>query len=142
MDLHYPGRVRRLMIVNAPYWFSSVWGMVGSILPDSVKKKIKIIAGVKGLDEVISPSQRPVQYGGTDVELGSSPDHLRFIAVSEAWGEEERTPVEEAPPPQQWEQQSSHEGGERGDDEGGGLMGWLNGLGHRSEQAYLGDKNQ
>jgi hypothetical protein len=48
MDAYYPGRVKRLIICNAPYWFHSVWSMVSSILPDSVKKKIRIIGDAKG----------------------------------------------------------------------------------------------
>ena len=52
-----PGTVIRLVIVNAPYWFSSVWSMVAKVLPDSVNKKVIIARGMNELDKFIDPDQ-------------------------------------------------------------------------------------
>ena len=46
--LHIPGRVARLVIINAPSWFHSVWSMVARVLPESVRQKITIMNGFKG----------------------------------------------------------------------------------------------
>jgi hypothetical protein len=85
IDSHYPFRVQRLIICNAPRWFSSVWNLLARILPDSVKKKISIIPGVDELDLVIDPSQRPAEYGGTDVPLGQAPEMLAFLELENLW---------------------------------------------------------
>ena len=51
------------------------------MLPDSVKKKVAIVGSVEGLNEFISPSERPVIYGGTDVDLGQTQIHLDFVKL-------------------------------------------------------------
>jgi hypothetical protein len=86
MDAYYPGRVCRLIICNAPFWFYSVWSVVANVLSDSVKKKISIINGCKGLAEFIEPDQRPLEYEGTGRPLGQSEEHLKFVELSRNWG--------------------------------------------------------
>jgi hypothetical protein len=85
MDAHFPGVVQRLVICNAPHWFYSVWTFLARVLPDSVRKKITIIHDTGGLDKFIHPSQRPVEYGGTDKPLGQSTEHLNFLRIAEGW---------------------------------------------------------
>ena len=75
----------RLVICNAPSWFNSFWSVVARVLPESVRKKITIMAGVKGLDDLILPSQRPVEFGGTDIPLGQAPQHLAFLQLAKDW---------------------------------------------------------
>lgn len=41
--------------------------------------------GVKGLDEFIHPSQRPEEFGGTDIPLGQAPQHLAFLQLARDW---------------------------------------------------------
>lgn len=58
IETYYPPRtVVRLVIVNAPYWFSSVWGMIAKVLPESVNKKVVTLRNVSELDQFIDPSQ-------------------------------------------------------------------------------------
>lgn len=83
--LHVTGRVARLVICNAPSWFHSFWSVVARVLPESVRKKITIMHGVKGLDEFIHPSQRPEEFGGTDIPLGQAPQHLAFLQLARDW---------------------------------------------------------
>ena len=91
VDNHYIGRVTRLVVINAPTWFWSVWSMIERVLPDSVRKKIVILNDTKGLENFIPSNQRPVEYGGTDVDLGSSPEHLEFLGIAEKWHDIEQT---------------------------------------------------
>jgi hypothetical protein len=59
--------------------------VVARVLPESVRKKITIMHGVKGLDEFIHPSQRPEEFGGTDIPLGQAPQHLAFLQIARDW---------------------------------------------------------
>jgi len=85
IDNYYPEQVKRLVIVNAPRWFSSVWTVVARVLPESVQAKINILYDCKGLDQYIHVSQRPAAYGGVDVDLGEAPGHLAFLALEKGW---------------------------------------------------------
>jgi hypothetical protein len=84
-DSHYPGRVARLVICNAPIWFYSVWSMVANVLPADVVKKISIISGTKKLTEFIDPSQISEDYGGTGVPFGSTPENKTFLELPLSW---------------------------------------------------------
>ena len=71
--------------VNAPSLFSSmVWPMVVQVLPASVQKKVDFLS-VAQLGKYIHPSQRPVEYGGTGVDLGQDPGHKEFLALEDRW---------------------------------------------------------
>lgn len=59
--------------------------MVARVLPESVRKKVVIMHGVKGLDEFILPSNRPEEFGGSDVPLGQAPEHLQFLQLAMDW---------------------------------------------------------
>ena len=87
IDNYYPEQVSRLVICNAPSWFSTLWRMISSVLPPSIQKKVDILYDSKSLDKYIHPSQRPVAYGGTDVDLGHAPGHLEFLALEVKWRE-------------------------------------------------------
>ena len=97
IDAHYPGRVTRLVVVNAPTWFWSVWSMISRVLSESVRKKIVILNDTKGLDNIVPPDQRPKAYGGTDVDLGKSVEHLEFISIAESWKDFEETIMDGIP---------------------------------------------
>lgn len=85
IDNHYPGRVVRLVVCNAPTWFWSVWTFIQRVLPEAVRKKIIILNDVAGLDKIIAADQRPVSYGGSSSELGTSPEHKEFLSIAENW---------------------------------------------------------
>ena len=88
MDSYYPGRVRRLIVCNAPRFFWTVWSTISVVLPESVRQKIIILNDTDGLDEYIHPSQRPVEYGGTDIRpLGEAPEFLAFKDLYRVWQE-------------------------------------------------------
>lgn len=85
MDMHYPGVVKRLIIVNAPTWFWTIWSMISRVFSESIRQKISIVGDCKSLDEHIDPSQRPQEFGGTDVPLGEHPQHKAFMGVAQQW---------------------------------------------------------
>lgn len=88
VDSYYPDRVKRLVICNAPRWFFTIWSVIARVLPESVQKKIDILYDCKGLDKYIHPSQRPREYGGTDVDLGESEAHKGFLRLADNWESE------------------------------------------------------
>lgn len=51
IDNYYPEQVSRLVICNAPMWFSSIWGVIAKVLPEAVKKKVDILYDMKGLSQ-------------------------------------------------------------------------------------------
>lgn len=85
VDSHYPGMVARLVICNAPSWFWTVWSMIARVLPESTRDSIVIIGDAQGLDQYVDPSQRPAEYGGTDVPLGQAPEFLEFCEIAREW---------------------------------------------------------
>lgn len=85
IDNYYPNQVSQLIVVNAPSWFSILFSTISAVLPASVRKKVAILYGTEGLEKYIHPSQRPVAYGGTGVELGKAQGHLDFLALEQKW---------------------------------------------------------
>jgi len=94
MDKYYPEVVERLVIVNAPSWFWTVWRMVARVLPDSVQKKIQIFYDNESLDKFVARDQRPVDYGGTDTRaLGDSDSHRAWLSMVDQWEQTSGTHV-------------------------------------------------
>lgn len=85
IDNYYPEQVARLVVCRAPRWFSTIWTVIARVLPEAVQKKVDILYDAKGLDKYIHPSQRPREYGGTDVDLGEWEGHKMFVQISEEW---------------------------------------------------------
>jgi hypothetical protein len=84
MDTHYPGRVARLVIIKAPGWFSSIWGMIARVLPESTIKKSSIHGTnyIDALREIIAAENIPSDYGGTSSHvLGQAPEHLELLRL-------------------------------------------------------------
>ncbi|KAH8062239.1 hypothetical protein JL722_3152 [Aureococcus anophagefferens] len=65
---HYPERCSRMVIANAPQWFSVVWKMVSPLVDPNTKKKIRItrpgLETLAALREVADDDQIPEIYGG------------------------------------------------------------------------------
>ncbi len=93
IDKYYPEQVARLVICNAPGWFSSVWGLIAKVLPASVQKKIDILYDIKGLDKYIHSAMRSEAYGGTGVALGQAEGHLAFLQLAEEWSRNRNKPA-------------------------------------------------
>jgi len=66
---YYPERLGKMFIINAPWWFRGVWGMVKGWLDPVTKNKFCIQGSnyQAKLLEVIDANQLPEEYGGTCV---------------------------------------------------------------------------
>ncbi|EPS43446.1 hypothetical protein H072_2574 [Dactylellina haptotyla CBS 200.50] len=64
---YYPERLGRLFIINAPWGFSTVWGMISGWLDPVTVKKISVLGSSyqKDLLGQIPAENLPVEYGGT-----------------------------------------------------------------------------
>lgn len=142
-DSHYPGRVARLVICNAPIWFYSVWSMVANVLPADVVKKISIISGTKKLTEFIDPSQLSEEYGGTGVPFGSTPENKAFLELPLSWIKPEfdrKVNIIEPSVASINNKKDSIESPVKSKKDTNGWMGSLFG-GNNTQVAYLGEKN-
>jgi len=72
---HYPRTMKRVIIVNAPFWLSGAWSTIKSLAPDSVP--VDILSPSKalgGLQKYIDDDQIPELYGGSSpYKLGDHP---------------------------------------------------------------------
>lgn len=66
---HYPERLGRLVVINAPTMLAMAWKIIQTFLDDVTKAKISILSNPKDwkplLLEYIDEDQIPQQYGGT-----------------------------------------------------------------------------
>ncbi|CAM9519394.1 unnamed protein product [Ectocarpus sp. 4 AP-2014] len=84
MSRHYPQRSFKIMILNAPSFFNSVFALVKPMLNEATKKKIDLLPVANVGEEMLKviPSEHlPLHYGGAgEVALGSSPQELAMLA--------------------------------------------------------------
>lgn len=66
LDAHYPGRISRILVVNAPGWVARVWSVIAGLMPQTLREKIHVTRDLAELREFIDPAQLPTSYGGTD----------------------------------------------------------------------------
>lgn len=88
---HYPGSMRRAILVQAPFWLGSMWKAVKGILPSSVTTDL--LSGSQtmngGLKQYIAEDQIPVEYGGTSpFKLGEHPFEIGFKKLAESQADE------------------------------------------------------
>ena len=63
---NYPERLKKLYILNAPWFFTGIWAIVSPFLDAKTRDKINILGGdfLDTLLQEIDPSQIPVELGG------------------------------------------------------------------------------
>jgi len=66
---HYPGRVAKMVLVNAPLFFSVIWGAIRGLLNSVTEKKISIVSSRqddvrRALLMLISEAELPSDFGG------------------------------------------------------------------------------
>lgn len=70
---NYPESVERMVIVNAPWIFTTVWSFVSPLVDIRTRNKIAIHGGAKEykavLDGLMDAENLPTQYGGRDASL-------------------------------------------------------------------------
>ncbi|GMH68792.1 hypothetical protein TL16_g05007 [Triparma laevis f. inornata] len=64
---HYPGSQHRVLIVNAPFWFSGAWGGIKNVLPRETAEAANVASTnfLSSLTAHIDPGQIPREYGGS-----------------------------------------------------------------------------
>jgi hypothetical protein len=88
VDHFYPEQVKRLIVINTPMFFSSIWRVLTGVLPASVINKVDFVSDLKELDKYIHPSQRPLEYLGDkqlSQKLGEFDGHRYFLSLPERW---------------------------------------------------------
>jgi len=82
----YPETLGTMLVINAPYLISSVWGMIKGWLDPRTVTKIEIIssteASMKRLKELIDSDHLPRRYGGTADDLYTPKPNTEFVWVS------------------------------------------------------------
>lgn len=57
-----------LLLVNAPSWFSWIWGVIKGAADEYTSKSLRVVSAAhtyKALREFIDPDQIPLEYGGS-----------------------------------------------------------------------------
>ena len=90
-SLHYPGSMRRLVAVQAPFWLGAAWGAIKGVLPASVTTDMfsgkQTMAG--GLKQYIDENQIPAEYGGkSKFKLGEHPFEVGLRKLVQRQGED------------------------------------------------------
>jgi len=88
---HYPGSMRRAILVQAPFWLGSMWKAVKGILPASVTTDLLSSSQTMngGLKQYIAEDQIPVEYGGrSPFKLGEHPFEVGFKKLAESHADE------------------------------------------------------
>ena len=97
LEQHYPERMHKALVVNAPRWFSAVWKVVAPLLDPSTAQKIQIFSNrqdaLAALLEELDGEQIPKDLGGEgsdDVWYGNSLEKEMFAYVDKINREEEK----------------------------------------------------
>lgn len=94
---YYPISMKRVCVVNCPFWASGVFQTIKKILPDSVQADLFSAAGLTdGLRQYIDDDQIPPEYGGScQYKLGEHPFAIQLTNLVESaagdgkWDEEQ-----------------------------------------------------
>jgi hypothetical protein len=97
---HFPLSMKRVFVVNSPFWLAGAWSSVKGILPESVQVDLLSASKYGGaLRDYIDEDQIPPEYGGTSpYRLGEHPFELELCELVEEakYGDTDPEPV---PPP-------------------------------------------
>ena len=80
-NLHYPERADRVFILNAPRFFTYLWGIVSVFVDPRTQAKINVTSSssMPAMLEYIGADRVPRCYGGTDdCDLGEAPEEQAF----------------------------------------------------------------
>lgn len=83
INRHYPERVWRTIIINAPSVFGVIWSIVSPLLEPNVREKITVLRSSyqDTLRELIDPDNLPVEYGGNDSQI--SPEEASMASFAD-----------------------------------------------------------
>lgn len=97
---HYPSVLKRVFVVNCPFWLAGAWSTVKGIVPESVHVEILSESNaLVALQKYIDDDQIPPEYGGSSpYALGQHPYETGCFEVAEKAGTFERTQVGDSIP--------------------------------------------
>jgi hypothetical protein len=90
MDNYFPERVKRICIVNAPFWFAGAWKGVSRLLPATITDKVQISGVGQTMTQLlrfIALEELPLEYvegsksSGANLALGQHPQELRLSGM-------------------------------------------------------------
>jgi hypothetical protein len=86
MQAHYPERSDKMLIINAPKFFTTIWSIITPMIDPVTKTKIKICGAnfQEELFSVVDPENVPVEFGGTDTTpFGQSEEEKALRAYAD-----------------------------------------------------------
>jgi len=73
VEEHYPGRLKKILVINPPRLFSTVLGVIKGVLPASLRDSLEVLHEHKDLQKYVAPEWLPKAYGGTGPDFNESP---------------------------------------------------------------------
>jgi len=82
---HYPNSTTRVLLVNTPFWISSAFGTIKSILPENTQADILSSSNqLEGMRKFIDDDQIPKEFGGSSqYKLGEHPFEKELQSIVE-----------------------------------------------------------
>jgi hypothetical protein len=90
LEQHYPERMVKIYVVNAPGSFPAIWRMLSPLLDPHTAEKIRVAApgrlgAREALLEIMDEEQIPEEYGGkVDGEWYQSQEERKLFALAAA----------------------------------------------------------
>ncbi|EWM23907.1 sec14 cytosolic [Nannochloropsis gaditana] len=82
LNNHYPDRVLRILVVNAPRFFGPIFRLLSTVMPASVRDQFQICSSPADVEKFISPDVLPVEYGGKNsLKFGQSEEEVSLRAL-------------------------------------------------------------
>lgn len=66
LENYYPGRVKKVLVVNPPFGTTAIISALSAVLPSSFTQKMEVVYETTGLFKYMDPSEVPMEYGGTN----------------------------------------------------------------------------
>ena len=97
---HYPSVLKRVFVVNCPFWLAGAWSTIKGIVPESVHVEILSESNaLAAMQKYIDDDQIPPEYGGSSPHaLGQHPYETGCFEVVEKAGTFERTSIGDSIP--------------------------------------------
>ena len=97
---HYPNVLKRVFVVNCPFWLAGAWSTVKGIVPESVHVEILSESNaLEAMRKYIDDDQIPEEYGGSSpFALGEHPYEIGCFEVAEKAGTFARNKVVDSIP--------------------------------------------
>jgi hypothetical protein len=62
---HFPETMGATFIINAPWYFRTIWVIIRSFIDARTAKKVFVSSNTSDLSKLIDPEMLPLEYGGS-----------------------------------------------------------------------------